>query len=148
MKIIDPNRGVKYFKNCWLLTLLFLSACMPSPQPTAPTLTLPAEVYFDKVHGAWQATMVANHTGLRHQGKYLDEPSLADSIEMVLLEQWSTDDDTAVEWVDLHIEDVTGQLPEYQTVPEIAARTQALAEKVIQQAGGRLVEGSYFIPGD
>jgi len=45
-------------------------------------------------------------------------------------------------------EDVTGHLPEYQTVPEIAARTQALAEKVIQQAGGRVVEGSYFIPGD
>ncbi|MCP4356451.1 MAG: hypothetical protein GY796_00335 [Chloroflexi bacterium] len=23
-----------------------------------------AETYFDKIHGAWQATMVANHTGL------------------------------------------------------------------------------------
>jgi hypothetical protein len=67
VKIIDPNRGVKYFKNCWLLSL--------------------------------------------QRGRHR-------------------------------------HLPEYQTVPEIAARTQALAEKVIQQAGGRLVEGSYFIPGD
>jgi len=116
VKIIYPNRGVKYFKNCWLLTLLFLSACMPSPQPTAPTLTLPAEVYFDKVYGAWQATMVANHTGLRHEGKYLDETSPADSIELVLPEQWSTDDDTAVEWVDLHILETDGLDPTYAQI--------------------------------
>jgi ADP-ribosylglycohydrolase len=79
-------------------------------------LTLPAEVYFDKVHGAWQATMVANHTGLQHEGKYLDEPSPADSIELVLLEQWSTDDDTAVEWVDLHILETDGLDPTYAQI--------------------------------
>lgn len=116
MKIIYPNRGVTYFKNCWLLTLLFLSACMPGPQPTAPNLTLPADLYFDKVHGAWQATMVANHTGLQHEGKYLDEPSPADSIELVLLEQWPTDDDTAVEWVDLHILETDGLDPTYAQI--------------------------------
>ena len=36
-----------------------------------------------------------------HEGRYLAEPSPANSIELVLPEEWSTDDDTAVEWVDL-----------------------------------------------
>jgi hypothetical protein len=43
-------------------------------------------------------------------------------------------------------EDVTGDLPQFQTVPEIAARTQALAEEVIRQAGGQ-VGDVYLIPG-
>lgn len=43
-------------------------------------------------------------------------------------------------------EDVTGSLPEFQTVPDFAARTQALAEAVIQQAGGEVRGGVYFIP--
>jgi ADP-ribosylglycohydrolase len=77
---------------------------------------LPADVYFDKVHGAWQATMVANHTGLLHEGKYLAEPSSADSIELALLDQWSTDDDTVVEWVDLHILETHGLDPTYSQI--------------------------------
>jgi hypothetical protein len=46
-----------------------------------------------------------------------------------------------------HNEDVTGDMPQYQTVPEIAARTQALAEAVIRQAGGRVdtERGRYVI---
>ncbi len=43
-------------------------------------------------------------------------------------------------------EDVTGNFPRYQTVPEIAARTQALAEKAMIQAGGWVEDGVYFIP--
>ncbi len=72
--------------------------------------------YFDKVLGAWQATLVANHTGLVHEGKYLEEPSSANSIELVLLDQWSTDDDTAVEWVDLHILETHGLEPTYSQI--------------------------------
>ena len=40
------------------------------------------------MRGAWKAIMVANHTGLAHEGRYLDEPSPEDSIELVLLDQW------------------------------------------------------------
>ena len=43
-------------------------------------------------------------------------------------------------------EDVTGGLPRYQTVPEIAARTQALAEAVVSQTGGRVAGGLYSVP--
>ncbi len=43
-------------------------------------------------------------------------------------------------------EDVTGDLPKYQTVSEIAARTQGLAEAVVRQSGGRIENGVYFIP--
>jgi ADP-ribosylglycohydrolase len=75
-----------------------------------------AATYFDKLHGAWQATMVANHTGLVHEGKYLDEPSSAESIELVLLDEWSTDDDTSVEWVDLHIMETHGLEPTYEQI--------------------------------
>ena len=43
-------------------------------------------------------------------------------------------------------EDVTGPLPQHETVPRIATRTQALAEVVIRQAGGRVADGVYSIP--
>jgi ADP-ribosylglycohydrolase len=43
-------------------------------------------------------------------------------------------------------EDVTSEMPRYQTVPEIASRTQALAEAVLQQAGGWIDGDVYLIP--
>jgi ADP-ribosylglycohydrolase len=108
---------MRSYDKWWLIVSLFLVGCAPVPQPAAPDgLSLPADVYFDKVHGAWQATMVANHTGLMHEGKYLDEPSSADSIELYLPEFWSTDDDTSVEWVDLHILETYGLEPTYEQI--------------------------------
>jgi hypothetical protein len=44
-------------------------------------------------------------------------------------------------------EDVTGNLPRVQSVPEIVERTQALAEAVVRQAGGWIRDGVYYIPG-
>ena len=109
-------RRLPNFCTWWLFLVLLLTGCALPPHPAELTLTLPADLYFDKVHGAWQATMVANHTGLPHEGKYLDEPSPADSIELVLLDEWSTDDDTAVEWVDLHILETDGLEPTYAQI--------------------------------
>jgi hypothetical protein len=43
-------------------------------------------------------------------------------------------------------EDVTGDMPRTQTVPEIAARTQALAEAALRQAGGWVRDSAYYIP--
>ena len=60
--------------------------------------------------------MVANHTGLAHEGVYLDEASTADTIDLLLLDEWSTDDDTAVEWVDLHILEIYGLEPTYAQI--------------------------------
>ena len=60
--------------------------------------------------------MVANHTGLVHEGVYLDEPSAENSIELVLLEEWSTDDDTMVEWVYLHLLETHGLEPTYEQI--------------------------------
>lgn len=100
-----------------LSIFLFLTACTVTPQPALlPGQRLAADVYLDKVHGAWQATLVANHTGLRHEGKYLDEPSPADSITLALLAQWSTDDDTSIEWVDMHILETHGLDPTYAQI--------------------------------
>jgi hypothetical protein len=108
---------MRSYDKWWLIVSLFLAGCAPAPQPDAADgLSLPADVYFDKVHGAWQATMVANHTGLIHEGKYLDEPSSAGSIELYLPEFWSTDDDTSVEWVDLHILETYGLEPTYEQI--------------------------------
>jgi len=72
--------------------------------------------YRDKVHGAWTATMVANHSGLPIEGIWLDEPGPGDAIELVLLDQWSTDDDTHVEWLDLHILETYGLDPTYEQI--------------------------------
>ena len=104
-------------QKLWLSVCLLLIGCTSVPQ-AVPVAELSAEVYFDKVHGAWQATMVANHTGLLHEGKYLDQPSPATSIELALPDQWSTDDDTAVEWVDLHILETHGLEPTYAQIRE------------------------------
>lgn len=109
------------FQCGYLLCLFYLSACTLTPRaaspiiktPTPETRILTAEIYFDKLHGAWQATMVANHTGLVHEGLYLDAPSDETTIDLVLLDEWSTDDDTSVEWVDLHILETHGLEPTY-----------------------------------
>ncbi len=68
------------------------------------------------MHGAWQATMFANFSGLELQGIWLEEPGLGDSIELLTPAQWSTDDDTHVEYVDLHILEEFGLAPTYEQV--------------------------------
>ena len=98
-----------------ILLCLILSGCSDAPDLTEAR-TLSADVYFDKIHGAWQATMVANYTGLAHEGLYLDEPSEATEIELVLLDEWPTDDDTTIEWVDLHILETHGLEPTYEQI--------------------------------
>jgi hypothetical protein len=100
----------------WLLSVfLFLTSWVAVSHP-ATHRAIEADVYLDKVRGAWKAAMVANHTGLVHEGEYLDEPSSANSIELVLLDAWPTDDDTAVEWVDLHILETYGLEPTYAQI--------------------------------
>jgi hypothetical protein len=74
-------------------------------------MRLPAEEYYDRVYGSWKATMVANHTGLQYEGRFLDAASSEEVIQLALLEEWSTDDDTAVEWIDLHILETYGLQP-------------------------------------
>ncbi len=78
--------------------------------------TLDEATYRDKVHGSWIATMVANHSGLPIEGIWLDEPGPGDSVDLVLLDQWSTDDDTHVEWLDLHILETYGLSPTYEQI--------------------------------
>ena len=109
---------MKRYRILWFLLLLLTTVQCSSPatQPTQSILELPADVYFDKVRGAWQATLVANYTGLEHEGIHLREPSPAASIDLVLLEEWPTDDDTAVEWVDLHIMETHGLDPTYEQI--------------------------------
>lgn len=77
---------------------------------------LTEQAYLDAVHGSWVATMVANHSGLPIEGIWLDEPGPGDSIELLLLDQWSTDDDTHVEWLDLHIMETHGLEPSFDQI--------------------------------
>lgn len=74
------------------------------------------EQYLDRVHGAWATIMVANHSGLPVEGIWLDEPGPGESIDLVLLDEWSTDDDTHVEWLDLHIMETHGIDPTYEQI--------------------------------
>ena len=94
-----------------LVFALALTAC-----GTEDNALLDEEVYRDKVHGSWVATMVANHSGLPIEGIYLDQAGPGDSVDLVLLEQWSTDDDTHVEWLDLHILETYGRSPSYEQI--------------------------------
>jgi ADP-ribosylglycohydrolase len=102
-------------KGWWLTVIILLVSWFVVSKPES-LVRIPADIYFDKVHGAWQATMVANHTGLVHEGEYLDEASSAKSIELVSLDAWPTDDDTSVEWVDLHILETYGTEPSYSQI--------------------------------
>lgn len=72
--------------------------------------------YLDAVHGSWLATMVANHSGLPVEGIYIDEPGPGDSIDLVLLDQWSTDDDTHIEWFYLHVFETHGLDPTFEQI--------------------------------
>jgi hypothetical protein len=85
------------------------------PSESSPQ-TLSLAEYQDRVHGAWQAIMVANRSGIDLQGLWLDEPGPGSEIELLLPEQWSTDDDTHVEWLDLHIMETHGINPTYEQI--------------------------------
>ena len=92
----------------WLIAVLFIGLTRPAPPPVR---TLSADAYFDKVYGAWKATLIANHSGLDLQGLYIDEPGPPGAFSLLLLDEWSTDDDTHIEWVDLHILETHGLEP-------------------------------------
>ena len=93
----------------WLVVVLAVGLTRPEPPPSFRTLT--ADTYFDKVYGSWKATMLANHAGLDLQGVYIEEPGPPGSFTIPQFEEWSTDDDTHVEWVDLHILETHGLDP-------------------------------------
>ena len=82
----------------------------------AESRALDSDVYLDKVHGSWLAAMVANHSGLPIEGIWIDEPGPGDQIELILLDEWSTDDDTHIEWLDLHIMETHGLDPSYEQI--------------------------------
>ncbi|MDE0311308.1 MAG: ADP-ribosylglycohydrolase family protein [Caldilineaceae bacterium] len=93
----------------WLLIVVLVGLTRPEPAPQFQTIS--ADTYFDKVYGSWKATMLANHAGLDLQGVYLEEPGPPGSFSLPQFEEWSTDDDTHVEWVDLHILETYGLEP-------------------------------------
>ena len=103
------QRKIALTAALWLAIVLAIGLTRPEPLPLFKTLT--AKEYFDRVYGSWKATMLANHSGLDLQGIYIEEPGPQGSFSPLLLEEWSTDDDTHVEWVDLHILETHGLHP-------------------------------------
>jgi len=93
----------------WLIIVVLVGLTRPEPAPQLQTIS--ADTYFDKVYGSWKATMLANHAGLDLQGVYIEEPGPPGSFSLPQFEEWSTDDDTHVEWVDLHILETHGLEP-------------------------------------
>ncbi len=118
--------------RCFAVVLFVLAvavaaaACVSeSPDSSGPGQTaaldqdgaaLDEATYRDKVHGSWVATMVANFSGLDLQGVWLDAPGPGNSIDLLSPDQWSTDDDTHVEWLDLHILETYGLNPTYRQI--------------------------------
>ena len=97
-------------KTCFLLlsvllalTLGLVSCGNASEGDLVRASPINADDYQNRVHGSWVATMVANHSGLDLQGIWIDDPGPGETLELTLLDQWSTDDDTHIEWLDLHL---------------------------------------------
>jgi ADP-ribosylglycohydrolase len=109
-------RNTKFIAILVVLSLLMGAGCQMLPPTQTQFLRIEGADYFDKVYGAWQATMLANHTGLLYEGQFLDEPSSDDTIQLALLDEWSTDDDTSIEWVDLYILETYGIDPTYEQI--------------------------------
>ena len=103
------QRKIALTAAIWLAIVLAIGLTRPDPLPPFNTLT--ATDYFDKAYGSWKATMLANHSGLDLQGIFIEEPGPPGAFSPLLLEEWSTDDDTHVEWVDLHILETHGLEP-------------------------------------
>ncbi len=102
---------------------MLAAACSATPNAPDTAVDNPPETssfdpdrYLDQVHGAWVATMVANHSGLPVEGIWLDQPGPGTQVDLVLLDQWSTDDDTHIEWLDLHIMETHGIDPTYEQI--------------------------------
>lgn len=106
------------FRPRTIITVLAIAVLAASSCTTSEVggRTLDRATYRDKVHGAWQATMFANHSGLELQGVWLVEPGPEGGVEFLTPNEWSTDDDTHVEYVDLHILETYGVNPTYSQV--------------------------------
>ena len=101
-----------------MLAISFVAVACADSDPEVVIRTLDRATYEDKLLGSWQATMVANHAGLELQGIWLDEPGPPDGFELVVPDQFSTDDDTHVEWLDLHILETHGIDPSDAEIAE------------------------------
>ncbi|MBN4047402.1 ADP-ribosylglycohydrolase family protein [Acidimicrobiaceae bacterium AH-315-P05] len=110
----DCGFGVRWFTAILVVLALVTGGCGSADRGSKRTLS--PEVYADKLHGAWQATMLANESGIALQGLWLDEPGPGTEIELLFPKQWSTDDDTHVEWLDLHIMETFGIEPTYEQI--------------------------------
>ena len=106
------QRRVALTTFLWLIVVLIIGPT----RPASALRSLPADVYFDKVYGAWKATLIANHSGLDLQGVYIDKPGPSGTFSLLLLDEWSTDDDTHIEWVDLHILETHGLTPSAEQI--------------------------------
>ena len=101
-----------------LVTALLVAACGVDggDSNAVDSNVLDSDQYLDRVHGSWLAAMVANHSGLPIEGIWIDEPGPGEEIELILLDEGSTDDDTHIEWLDLHILETHGLNPSYEQV--------------------------------
>jgi ADP-ribosylglycohydrolase len=68
----------------------------------AQTAPLPAEVYYDKVYGAWLGECAGNMFGLPHEFKYDEKPGPGVVFKPDYTNGARSDDDTDIEYVYLH----------------------------------------------
>jgi len=83
-----------------------LSVIMNTSQINAAqvnTRQIAAGKYYDKVRGAWIGELIGNYSGLPYEFKFNENPGNDESITFVVRENWETDDDNSLEWLDIHI---------------------------------------------
>jgi len=72
--------------------------------PTRAERAISAEAYYDKLRGMWLGQLIGLFTGLPTEGVYSgSEPNPNPSVPWALLQVWTTDDDTDLEYLIQHV---------------------------------------------
>jgi ADP-ribosylglycohydrolase len=104
-----------------MLTLLGIIVAVTVVSTTgsgAQTATLPAEVYYEKVYGAWLGECAGNMFGLPHELKYDETPGPDVVFKADYTDGARSDDDTDIEYVYLHALEEHGLDLSYEEVAE------------------------------
>jgi hypothetical protein len=98
---------------CLMAIVGALVCSAPDAQETA---LLPADVYYDKVYGAWLGECAGNMFGLPHELKYDAEPGPEVAFRPDYTDGARSDDDTDIEYVYLHAVEEYGLDLSYEEV--------------------------------
>jgi len=97
--------------NKSILGTIFLSSLLAllSWEPARAENVIAADELSDKLRGMWLGQLIGNAAGRDTEGVYSgSEPNPASAVPWVIKQEWDADDDTDIEYLDLHILETYG----------------------------------------